>query len=97
MTHPNEPTNHGTTEPEVPQSRAEWQAAVDSAHALIALHSAQLYGLVAGGFNVNVERCEWMIAQGAQRGIVPSPNAVDQFVEDLGLAGMLAPPHPTPM
>jgi hypothetical protein len=63
-----------------PQTNAEWQEAVDIASALLHLQSARAYGLVTGGPTVNVERCEQVVADGARRGVSPSPDHVERFV-----------------
>lgn len=54
-----------------PQTRLEWQEAVNAADFLVLLDSARLYGLVTGGPAVNVERCERILADGKAQGIVP--------------------------
>lgn len=66
-----------------PRTNAEWQDAVDAAHGALTLHAARLYGLVTGGPEVNVERCEAILAGGAQRGIMPAPNAIHRFMEGI--------------
>jgi hypothetical protein len=63
-----------------PQNDAEWQEAVDLASALLHLDSARQYGLVTGGPEINVERCARLVADGARRGVVPSPDHVERFV-----------------
>jgi hypothetical protein len=68
-----------------PSTPAEWQAAVDAAHAATCLDSARQYGLVSGGPTVDVERCDELLRAGEARGIRPSRDAVERFV-----AGLLA-------
>lgn len=63
-----------------PRTDAEWQDAVDAAHACLALDSARAYGLVTAGPRVNVERCEEILAAGKARGILPSPDAIERLV-----------------
>lgn len=63
-----------------PLTVTEWQEAVDLASALLHLHSARAYGLVRGGPEINVERCEQLLAAGKQRGVAPSPDHVERFV-----------------
>lgn len=65
-----------------PKTREEWQNAVDAAEGAITLESARAYGLVRGGPGVNVARCEEILAAGKLRGIKPSPDAIERFVED---------------
>ena len=66
-----------------PQTPEEWQTAVDAAEGALALDSCRQYGLVTGGPKVNVNRCCEIIDAGRKRGIVPSPDAVQQFVAAL--------------
>lgn len=54
-----------------PQTPAEWQDAVNAAEASLAFESARLYGLVAGGPGIDVDRCQHILAAGRARGIVP--------------------------
>lgn len=64
-----------------PKTRGEWQDAVDAAHGAVTLVSARAYGLVTGGPEINVVRCEEILAAGKRRGIKPSPDAVERFVD----------------
>lgn len=59
-----------------PQTRAEWQEAVDLAEFALHLDSARQYGLVTGGPKFNIERCEQILRDGKSRGIRPSPDCV---------------------
>ena len=61
-----------TETPRDPITNAEWQEAVDAAEFMICLHSAQAYGLIAGGPDVNLERCEDLLRAGAARGVRPT-------------------------
>jgi hypothetical protein len=54
-----------------PRSDAEWQAAVDAADFLLRLEAARAYGLVTGGPEIDVRRCEAILARGRERGVVP--------------------------
>jgi hypothetical protein len=63
-----------------PKKPGEWQAAVDAAHAALALNSARRYGLVTGGPAVNVDRCAELLEKGRKLGYVPRPEAVEQFI-----------------
>jgi hypothetical protein len=69
--------------PAHPATPDEWQNAVDAAHAMLALESARLFGLVQGGPTVNVEHCTKLLALGRQRGIEPKPDATEQLVREL--------------
>jgi len=62
------------------RSHRLWQELVDSAHALLALDSAQQYGLVAGGPKIDHARCQQLLKEGAERRIYPSPDAVEKFL-----------------
>lgn len=55
-----------------PRSPDEWQAAVDAADFALLIDAAQQYGLVVGGPKVNAERCQDILAAGAEGGIFPS-------------------------
>lgn len=65
-----------------PQTRSEWQDAVDAAHGASLLDSARKYGLVTGGPEVDVGRCDEILARGAAAGIVPRPDALDRFIAE---------------
>lgn len=55
-----------------PSTSAEWQEAVNLSQLLLHVESARAYGLVTGGPEVDTQRCEYIIAHGAQRGIRPN-------------------------
>lgn len=65
-----------------PRTPAEWQEAVDWAHTLTLLDSAEQYGLVTGP-TINVGRCEQILAAGRRRGFVPRAGAVERCVAAL--------------
>lgn len=69
--------------PPEPKSPQEWQTCVDAAHALLVLDSARLYGLVAGGPKINVNRAEYLLEKGRRRGFSPDPNAVKKLVREI--------------
>jgi hypothetical protein len=75
-----------------PKTWAEWQEAVDTAHALLTLDSARQFGLVTGGPSINVDRCVEVLEQGKSRYILPRPDAIERFVEDLTASAR--PPKP---
>ena len=72
--------------PSQPHSREEWQEAVDAAHTLLLVDSARQYGLIIGGPNVHIERCEEILRQGHERGIRPTDDCVERI---LGLKQIL--------
>lgn len=57
--------------PRMPRTPREWQAAVDAAQLMLILDSCEQYGLIVGQ-EVNVERCELIMALGRSKGITPS-------------------------
>lgn len=66
-----------------PQTREEWQAAVDAAKGVLGIESARLYGLVDTPFHVDVLRCRWILETAAGMGITPSPDAIERYVSEL--------------
>lgn len=66
-----------------PETPEEWQTAVDTAHGLLAVHSARAYGLIAGGPIVDVDRCAEIIRRGADQGITPSVDAIENVAAAL--------------
>jgi len=58
-------------QPENPRTREQWREAVNTAHFLLLLDSARQYGLVTGGPEIDVERCEEILTLGKARGIEP--------------------------
>lgn len=69
--------------PRIPKSRAEWQEAVDAAHALLCLDAARLYGLITGGPTIDVDRCQRILEAGKKLNVQPSPYAVERMVAAL--------------
>ncbi len=57
--------------PRDPVTPAEWQDAVDTADFLLALESCKTYGLITGGPDVNIPRCEEILRRGAELGYRP--------------------------
>jgi hypothetical protein len=55
-----------------PETPAEWQEAVDGAHFLRCLADCQMYGLITGAENVNIERCDEILDRGAKLGYKPN-------------------------
>lgn len=62
-----------------PETREDWQEAVDAAKGALGLHAARLYGLVEGGPAVDVDRCRELINRGSDLGVVPSENSIERF------------------
>lgn len=69
-----------------PQTRAEWQQAVDAAETFRLIASARVFGLVTGGPTIDVERCEEILARGRARAIVPARAAVDAYLRAIAAA-----------
>lgn len=61
----------------LPVTDEQWQEAVDVAHGLLAIESARRFGLIRGGPQCNVERCEEILTLGLERGTAPSQTAVE--------------------
>lgn len=70
--------------PPNPASPQERQAAVDASLALLAVHSAQALGLVAGAPEVNIERCVQLLQLGERAGVSPSAAAMEDALRVLG-------------
>lgn len=67
----------------LPETRQEWQDALDCAEGAIALDAARQYGLVRGGPKVNLDRCYQILTLGKQRGFEPRPDAIERFTAAL--------------
>lgn len=72
-----------------PRTRDEWQEAADAADACLAIHAALAYGLITGGPEIDVDRCEQLLERARAKGIRPRPDALDRQ-----LAGLLARDRP---
>lgn len=55
-----------------PRGRDGWQHAVNLAEIMLELDSVRQYGLIAGGPQINVDRCLDLIGRGARLGIRPA-------------------------
>ena len=62
-----------------PRTKAEWQAAADLAHFLLATDVCQRYGLITGGPEVDVTRCIEILSRAAEKGIEPVPDAIERW------------------
>lgn len=68
-----------------PETREDWQEAVDAAHGLLALQAAREYGLVTGGPDVNAERCMEILNEGLRLSppIRPRIDSIEKVVREL--------------
>ena len=57
--------------------QAEWREAVDAAAGWRAIADVKMYGLIQGGPEINVTRCDQILERGKALGIEPSKSAVD--------------------
>ena len=71
--------------PRNPRSREELTYAATLAQAMLLLDSARAYGLVEGGPDVDVARCEELLAEAEDREIVVHQDDVDQAVAQIVL------------
>jgi hypothetical protein len=55
-----------------PRTLEEWQEAVDGAAALRMIADCKMYGLIEGGPEINVGRCDEILERGQSRGVHPS-------------------------
>lgn len=60
-----------------PSTASEWQEAVDLAAGLRMIADCKMYGLLEGGGDIDVARCDAMLARGAERGVRPSRPVVE--------------------
>ena len=63
-----------------PRTAEQWQIAVDGAQACLYIDSVRQYGLIEGGPEVNVAKCEDLLARGKARGFTPAADCLEQFV-----------------
>jgi hypothetical protein len=69
-----------------PETPEEWQDAVDAAAASLVLNRLLEFGLGEGGPAVDVGRCDEILDRGSERGVHPSPDFWEAFVEGLPVA-----------
>lgn len=55
-----------------PKTAAEWQEAVDAAAGARAIADCKMYGLLEGGPEIDVGRCDEILERGRARGVRPS-------------------------
>lgn len=61
--------------PKEPQTPEEWQQAVDVAAGARCIADCKMYGLIAGGPRIDIERADNLLARGREQGIEPSRPA----------------------
>lgn len=64
-----------------PKTPAEWQEAVDAAAACRAIADCKMYGLLEGGPEINVARCDEILGRGRRRGVHPSSSVRELALE----------------
>jgi hypothetical protein len=55
-----------------PRTPKEWQEAVDMAAAARAIADCKMYGLLKGGPEIDIARCDEILERGRKRGFRPS-------------------------
>lgn len=73
-----------------PQGMKAWRRAADAASALLMIEAVQ--NPRAGAVRIDRERCEAVLERARERGIVPRPNALGQYVATRAALG--SPPDP---
>jgi hypothetical protein len=66
-----------------PNTPEEWQRAVNLAETMLLVHSAQAYGLITGGPDVDAQRCDDLIAKAKALDIHPQQAAIDKMIAEL--------------
>jgi hypothetical protein len=64
-----------------PKTPEEWQEAVDVAAGVRAIADCKMYGLIEGGPEIDIARCDDILARGRRRGITPSRPVTELAVE----------------
>jgi hypothetical protein len=70
--------------PHDPHTSAEWQEAVDAAAGLRMIAACKMYGLLDGGPEIDVARCDKLLKAGAARGVRPSRTDTELAVALVG-------------
>ena len=70
-----------------PQTPAEWQQAANLARACLLIDSARKYGLITGGPEIMLWRCDVILTRAASRGIRPQEEVALQMAVELGQGG----------
>ncbi len=60
-----------------PATDSEWELAAVGAAGLRLIADAQTYGLIAGGLEINVDRCDEILDAARERGIVPTQQEAE--------------------
>lgn len=68
-----------------PTTQAEWQKAVDAAAGLRAIADCKMYGLLEGGLDIDVARCDQILELGAAIQVHPSRPAKELAIEAIAL------------
>jgi hypothetical protein len=63
-----------------PRTPTEWQEAVDSAHVLLLIRSAEAYGLISHTLDIDDARCEDILRRGTALGVTPQPDTVERML-----------------
>ena len=61
---------------QTPVTPEEWQEAVDAARFQLLVHAAFVYGLIQTGLEIDVARCQRILALGRQKGFEPNSAVV---------------------
>lgn len=69
------------SDPRDPQTPEQWREAVDAAAASRMIADCKMYGLLEGGPEIDVARCDSLLERGAARGVRPSGSAAKLAVE----------------
>lgn len=64
-----------------PITDEDWRDTVDLAKACLILEDAQARGLILGGPQINVARCDELLAAGKERGFEPRPDVLTRLVD----------------
>lgn len=64
-----------------PQTREQWQKAVDAATGLKVIADCKLYGLLKGGPYINVDRCAEIVRRGEVLNVHPSKPKTELAIE----------------
>ena len=68
-----------------PQTREQWQIAVDIAAGLRAIEDCKMYGLLQGGPKINLDRCDELLTRGARMGVIPSKQTIELAADLINL------------
>ena len=77
-----------------PKTLEEWQEAADAANFLLELESCRMFGLIEGGPEVNLARCESILNRAAKRGIAPRKLTGEEICQFLNSLSSSPAPEP---